>query len=165
MTPKEIPLTERTQSSFQNLAVLASHLNAASDELTKPIEELDTDLKKLNLGIAAWVRISNSQSECGDYWYTEEIGYTKLNNKWGIALRTSSGDYTYPPGDTSNEWLFADAPRGLRIKGVEFIPALLDELAEEAQKTTAQIKARTQVAQQLASSVRQSLPKPAPKQK
>ena len=130
MNPKEIPLTERTQSSFQHLAVLASQLNAASDELTKPIEELDTDLKQLNLGIPAWVTISKSEDESGEYWSTEEIGYTKLNNKWGIALRTCSGDYSYPPGDTANEWHFADAPRGLRIRGIEHIPALLDEFGK-----------------------------------
>lgn len=165
MTPESAPLTERVQSSFQHLAVCASHLNAASDELTKPIQELDANLKELNLGISAWVIIYRDEAESGEYWYTEEIGYTKINNKWGIALRTCSGEYSYPPAGSSSEWLFSDAPRELRIKAIEHIPALLDELAGQAQTTASQIKAKTEVAQQLAAAAKGTSPKPASKRK
>ncbi|MGA2592653.1 MAG: hypothetical protein ABSH32_22300 [Bryobacteraceae bacterium] len=95
------PPSVRVQNSFRQLAAAAANLNSVSDELGKSIEELDTDLKKLNLGISAWVTIFEDQAEGGEHWYTEQIGYTKINNKWGIALRTCSGDYSYPPADTS----------------------------------------------------------------
>lgn len=73
---------------------------------------------------------------------------------WGIALRTSSGDYTYPPGDLCQEWHLADAPRSLRIKAVDHLPELLDELAKEAVKTTAAIRTKTETAHQLVAAVK-----------
>ena len=157
MNDEKVPLDERVHTSFQRLAEKATHLNQASDELTKPIETLDAELKKLGLGISAWITIQHNRSEESDCWYTEELGYTKLNNRWGVALRTSSGDYSYPPGDEWHEWHFADSPRSLRVKAVDHLPALLDELAREAVKTTLAIKAKTEVAHQVVAAV-----KPAP---
>lgn len=154
MNEKQVPLNERVQTSFQILAEKATHLNQVSDELTKPIETLDAELKQLGLGISAWIIIHHDRSEYTDCWYSEELGYTKLNNRWGIALRTSSGDYNDPENDTCHEWHFADSPRSLRIKAVDHLPALLDELSEEAVKMASAIRAKTEIADQVVAAVR-----------
>lgn len=153
MSEAKIPLNERVQASFQKLAEKATLLNEASDELSKPIERLDAELKKLGLGISAWVTISYDRSDDSEYWSREELGYTKINSRWGIALRSSSGDYTYPPDDICHEWHFVDSPRTLRIKAVDHLPALLDELAKEAVKTASALNAKTDVAQQVVAAV------------
>lgn len=153
MNEERVPLSERVQTSFQKLAEKASHLNQVSDELTKIIDTLDAELKKLGLGISAWVTIDDDRSDDGQYWSSEELGYTKLSNRWGIALRTRSGDYNYPPDDECHEWHFSDSPRTLRIKAVDHLPTLLDELSKEAAKMASAIRTKAEIADQVVAAV------------
>jgi len=146
-------LSERVQKSFQQLAVRAANLNTVSDELGKSIEELDAALKKLNLGVTAWVTFARGGDESGEYWSTRELGYSKISNRWGIALRTCSGEYSYPERDSEETWPFNDAPRWMRIEGINHIPELIDELGEEAEKTTQRIREKVGEAQQLAATI------------
>jgi hypothetical protein len=84
-------VSDRELQSFQNLAKLAPTLNAASDELTKAIGSLEQSLKKLNIGVSAWVTFADLTDEPGrgEYDY-QQVGYTKLKSEWGIALRRNS---------------------------------------------------------------------------
>jgi uncharacterized phage infection (PIP) family protein YhgE len=46
---------EKMQTHFQTLSQIATSLNSASDELTSNIATLSESLKKLNVGLTAWV--------------------------------------------------------------------------------------------------------------
>ena len=144
----------RTKNSFQQLAQAAKNLNSVSDELAKPVESLDAGLKKLNLGVTAWTAMEEGQDEFKpEYWWSRDIGYAKIGGKWGIALRTVSGDDRAPGYEKVEEWLFSDAPRWLRVTGIEHVPALIGKLIEETNKTAARIKERISDAQELAAAV------------
>lgn len=136
----EIPI--KVAASFQQLKLAANQLNTVSDELGKSIAALDGALKRLNLGISAWVtfRGSPEPDPYGNYW-AEQLGYDKVGPKWGIAVRTMQGNaqdgYEDPDSD---EWLFNDAPRALRIKAADHLPSLLEELTKEASATAAKLK-------------------------
>ena len=82
------------QTHFQTLSSVAPTLNAASDELTKAVGYLDVTLKKLNVGISVWVTFADltGYPDDGDY-DLEQIGYTKLNGEWGLALRHIWGNH------------------------------------------------------------------------
>jgi len=152
--PNDIPLSARTKVSFQQLAEAAKNINAVSDELGRPIESLDAGLKKLNLGVTAWTPIVEGQDEFEpERWWSRDIGYAKIDGKWGIALRTIAGDYRAPDHERVEEWLFNDAPRWLRIEGIDRVPALIEKLIEETNKTAARIKERVSDAQELAAAV------------
>jgi len=81
--------TEKVQATYKQLSQAAIDLHAASDELSKPICFWEAALKKLNLGVAAWVKLSNG----GDFpfWWDRSIGYTRLKDHWAIALRRREG--------------------------------------------------------------------------
>lgn len=159
-------LSAKVQSAYQQLSAVASELNAVSDELGKSISDLDASLKKLNLGVEQWVEVrGNDDPQTGDHW-EEELGYAKVNGKWGIALRTVEGNYNWPDQDHFETWLFNEGPRELRLSAIGFIPELLAKLSEEATSMAKKVKAKLAEAQEVAKAVKQaSEPKRPPQPK
>ena len=149
----QAPLTERVQASYKQLSLAANSLNAASDELGKAISVLDAALQKLNLGVSAWAQLSGNEDPGTGTWWNRSVGYTKIRDKWGIALRTAGGNYNFPDDDSEELWLFNDAPRWMRIEAVGKIPDLLEALLKEAEETTKKIKSRTTQAHELAAAM------------
>ena len=144
--------SERVSSSYRQLSLAASHLNLVSDELGKSISVLDSALKKLNLGISTWSRLDRWEDAFGNY-STRYLGYAKVNNRWGIALRTVAGNNTQPEEAAVEEWLFNEAPRSLRIEAVEKLPDLFDDLIKEADLAIRKVKAQSLSARQLAAAL------------
>jgi hypothetical protein len=145
MSNEDTPLLERVASYYSQLSTVAADLNAVSDELGKSIAEIDTALKKLNLGITTWVTISGDEGDhlLDDYtFWSHDLGYAKVAGKWGISLRTVTGDQHCPFPEEIEEWLFNDAPRSLRLEAIDKIPELLENLSKDAAKTTKDIRAR-----------------------
>jgi hypothetical protein len=142
-------LTHRVSSSYQQLSAAASQLNAVSDELGKFVGALDGALRKLNLGIATWLRLDGREDGLGNY-IKRDLGYAKVGGKWGISLRVVAGNHNTPDVSTVEEWLFNEAPRSLRIEAVEKLPDLFDNLVREADAATRTIKSKTQRVQELA---------------
>jgi hypothetical protein len=140
MTGESTSPSQRIAASYKQLVTSAQALNAKSDELTKVVGVLDAALKRLNLGITAWERIQGSDNDgSGDYW-SEDVGYAKVDSHWGIALRERSGNHSDPEDRESEQWLFNDAPRPLRISAIDALPALIDKLVKNADKTTRKIE-------------------------
>jgi prefoldin subunit 5 len=149
-------LSESVSSSFRELSSAAEALNVVSDALGKAVSDIDEGLKRLNLGVTAWVCVQEyGGSHEQDLTYTlEELGYAKINGKWGIALRVRSGDEEHPEYDESVEiWLFNEAARALRLKAIKKIPELLTKLNEEATKITKELQAKLVEAQAVADAV------------
>ena len=145
--------SERIAAVYKQLAVAAAELNTASDELGKSIAALDVALRRLNLGISAWIEFAGDMDAgTGDFW-TQSVGYAKVGSRWGIAICNRAGNYHDPRPDTDDEWLFNAAPRALRVDAVRKLPDLLQELLQVADKTTAKIKDETAHAKTLASAV------------
>ena len=155
MSDEEIPLLERVAGYYSQLSTVAADLNAVSDELGKSIAEIDAALKKLNLGITTWVAIHGGDgSPYDDTFWSRDIGYAKVSSKWGISLRTIDGQYSDIDRAETEEWLFNDAPRSLRLEAIDKIPELLEKLSKDAVKTTKEIRARLGEAQAVAEAVK-----------
>ena len=152
MTAKTDSLNHRISSSYQQLTQAATELNAVSDELGKFVTALDAALRRLNLGIATWLRLESREDGSGNYT-KRDLGYAKIGNKWGIALRTMSGNHNDVEDSSVEEWLFNDAPRALRIESVEKLPDLFESLVKEADVATKQIRTKMERAQALASAL------------
>jgi len=149
VAPEEKPI-EKVQTFYKQLSHAAVDLNAVSDELSKPIKVYEGALKKLNLGVAAWVDISRGGEDME--WWDRGVGYTRLKDGWGIALRTRSGNYNHPD-DLVELWAFNDAPRWLRIEGVGKLPELLGALLNQAKETTKKLRAKVAQANELAEAI------------
>ena len=152
MTTKTDSLNSRISSSYKQLTQAATELNAVSDELGKFVTALDAALRRLNLGIATWLRLESREDGSGNYT-KRDLGYAKVGNKWGIALRTMSGNHNDVEDSNVEEWLFNDAPRALRIEAVEKLPDLFENLIKEADVAIKKVKAQTISARQLAAAL------------
>ena len=137
------------KSAFAKLSIAANVLNNESDRLSKIVSDLETSLKKLNIGLVRWVNIAPpATSPCGTERYHDELGYAKTAGKWGFALKTVT---EYGDGSDADyeQWGFHDAPRQLRLKAVGCIPRLFQALAEEAERFTQNVAEKADIAQQL----------------
>src|SRR5271170_7719142 len=119
-------LAENVSISFQKLHDAAGTLNSVSDELGKFITRIDESLRKLNIGLTVWVRVSgwDNHDEGGTEFWLEQVGYTKIKSKWGLCLRRVDGDYQYPDHDSEEIWPFNDAPRAQRLEALDKIAEL-----------------------------------------
>ncbi len=149
-------LSQNISTSFAELSAASQSLNNVSDALGKAVTDIDEGLRKLNLGITAWVDVFTTlpdHPENPTYMF-EELGYTKINTKWGVALRVRSGDESQPyEQEHVQMWAFNDAPRALRLEAIDKLPRLLRKLSEEAQKVTAELQAKLADAQTVASTI------------
>lgn len=151
MGSKDESLVSKVQTSYQKLATAASTLNTASDRLGKVVAELDTALKGLNLGITSWLDFSTWEE--GAEWATDQIGYTRIGGKWGIAIRKISGNYQYGEDTIHGEWLFSDAPRALRITAIDRIPEFLEKLVTDVEATTKRVNEKLKESHELAEAI------------
>ena len=148
--------TAKIQAHFKNLASIAPVLNTASDELTKAIRGLDQALKKLNIGLSVWVTFAERTEDPGDGQYNlEQIGYTKLNGEWGLALRHIWGHERYDAHNEDGPWLFSDAPRDMRLRSTDKIPEVIESLGNEAVKTTKAMQRKSLEVRELAGAIEQ----------
>jgi hypothetical protein len=161
MPTEEDTLVQRVELAFQELCGAAADLNAISDELGKCTNVIDEGLKKLNVGVTAWVDISRTRDE-NDYFAVEDLGYTKWGGKWGLVLRSREGF----PGDIEEQgWVFNEAPRALRIAAIDRIPDLLVALSAEATKMSATVLGQLATAQQVAKAITKTTAEVAPKKR
>ena len=152
MPSKNDSLALRVQTSYEKLAVAAKTLNTISDQLGQTVAELDAALKRLNLGLTTWTSFCSG----GDvpHWWSDDIGYAKIDGKWGLAIRSISGNYEFPEYDKIiGEWLFNDAPRALRLQAVDKIPDLLEALVKEVADFTEKLSVKLKQSQELTAAI------------
>jgi hypothetical protein len=150
------PKIANALTNFETLSTVASSLNTASDELTKVVAVLDEALKKLNIGLTVWVpfrfREDPDSPECYD---RDEIGYTKVQGTWGLALHRIWGDHVRDDHYEDGPWPFKDAPRELRIECLDEIAGVIEELAKSAIVTTKKVQDKTKQVRELAAAIGQ----------
>ena len=129
--------TEKPLMSFQELSTAAASLNKATDELTKTIDALNDALNRLNIGIPMWVRVARWDDENNTGAYeVEQLGFAKIEGVWCIGIRRLFGHEDSPePDEVRDIWAFNAAPRDLRLRAINELPNLLDELGKAAIKT------------------------------
>lgn len=128
----------KIQTFFQALSSAAPELNAASDSLNQAVTTLDEALKKLNIGLSVWVNFRSRGVEDWEY-DDDQIGYDKVDGKWGIAVRRVWGNYNTEEFAGVGPWLFNDAPRDLRLVAVDYLPEAIEALGKAAIETTKKI--------------------------
>jgi hypothetical protein len=128
MTPENEPLSKRTAAAVALLKPVAKEVTAAAESLAKPILALDAALQGMHLAHEAWVTY-RSQSDEVEYtnW---DLGYTRIGNRWGIAIRTINGRESEPERSRTDKWHFNESPLYLRHAAIDKLPDLLEALAK-----------------------------------
>lgn len=145
----------KIQSNFQALSKIAPSLNSASDELTRVVDKLDEALKKLNLGLTAWVNFVDRLPNVDFPYDCDQIGYCKVNGRWGISLRHVWGR-DWDDDNEEGPWPFSEAPREMRLRSVDKLPELIESLNEKASETTKKIQEKTKEVGELAAAIEQA---------
>ena len=135
MPEKHLSLLEKVHSSYKQLAATAISLNDTFEEFGKSVEEIDYALRTSNLGMylgtPVWIQIDGQDDGQTSYW-RRELGYDRIDNRWGITVRTRSGSYLNSSHNKSDVWFFTDAPRRLQVEAAEKLPDLLQTLMKES---------------------------------
>ncbi len=147
-------------TSLEQLSKTAISLNKASDRLNQAINQLNEALKKLNLGVSSWVTFYCDEEGPFSDWH--EIGYGKINGKWGIGIRKNLEDVTRPQGNQveTTEWQFSEAPREMRVQAIPFLSKVIEQLNKDAEETTQLIAEKTADAEKLAQAIEAILDPP-----
>ena len=142
--------SERVANAFKTLVASAQSINDTSGELGKPIASLERALKRLNLGVACWTKISGESD--GLYFRNHDVGYaySRSHGSWCLAIRLIEGREGDPPPDYEQTWAFGEAPHYLRIRAVDKLPELIEALVEVTDATTSRLKKQVAPARQLA---------------
>lgn len=104
-------------SVFKELEGVAKSVNSATDRLTEAIENFESAIGKLHIGVTASVNLPKIKSEDERRYLT----YRKLKSVWGVYLET----------DTSITRL-KDAPRIVRIQTVPYLKDLVQRILDVA---------------------------------
>lgn len=131
-------IVQRVQESYRQLPVVTKTLNDASDKLNASVKRLETFFKKNPIGVASWVNFHASESPDGSHYYKEQVGYAKVDNKWGLAIRTIRGNEIDGDEDV-NAWAFNESARGLRVRAVPKLPELLEQLVKDASEMVGEV--------------------------
>jgi len=143
--------TLNTPLPIEGLSATAKNINESSRRLSGAIDQLNTALKKLNLGIPVWVMSSTGPDNSSGVEEFEEIGYDRFRGKWGICLRHTIEGAAPEPEETY--WHFDDAPRDIRLRGAACLHMLIAALHEKAHLTAEILDQRTSDAEDLAKSI------------
>jgi hypothetical protein len=144
---------DRVKQSFPKLKNASELVNKASDKLNASAANINAILKNVGLGIPSWFEFDGGQDENGGgYSWSQQIGYAKVGGKWGLAIRSTSHDWSYPEPDEET-WAFADAPRSLRVKAAPHIPDLLEKLIQDASDMAQEIEKQSEEIDNLAQTI------------
>jgi hypothetical protein len=138
-----------------NFTKAAEVLNSVSDAFSKAVSDIDEAFKRLNLGIVAWVQVHEDGPSSDDPVYqVEEIGYAKLGNKWGIAVRARTGNIASDRDEENVDvWPFNEATRALRLRAIEKLPNLVNKLSQLAAQMTKELQVKLADTQAVASAL------------
>jgi hypothetical protein len=151
---KDTVMPEKSLLSLERLSAIAQSLNQATDELTGVVGSLDEALQRLNVGLVVWVYVEKWNSEDGLYYECEQVGYAKVEGQWGIAIRKVAGREDSSDGEeVRSVWAFNDAPRDARLRAVEKLPQVVDELGKVAAKTTEILNRKLAVTKEYAAAI------------
>lgn len=111
---------------IDDLKPIAEKLNNSTDELMVSIKIIRDKINSLNLGIAAFVKVTEEYS----------IGYGRIGGTWDFIIKTEEKTFSY-----------FSCPRYMRIDSVPKLPELLEALEKVANNTIKRLQEKTVLAQ------------------
>jgi len=149
-------------SDLNTLTINSQKLNRFTDELTVHVEQIESIVNDLNIGLRAFVIAESLADEEHRSYHCIRLGYDKAGSEWGFTIDEFDEDARDPSNVANYQtWPFKEAPRALRLKVVDKIHELIKALAKKSDEMATQTAARAFLAKEIAS----SLSTPAPVQK
>jgi len=148
-------MTTDIRVSLSKLHSISQEINQASDSLTAELNFVEAALGKLNLGVSAWARMHDEDSDNLGGPVVYSLGYSKLKGKWGLLIEE---DHARMADDFEERCMFLrHASRELRMEAAEHLGTLLENLCEKGAKLTEEITKRASEAKEIATVLGNSL--------
>jgi hypothetical protein len=154
------------QDTINELSELSRKLNEKSDQLSTIITSINEKLGAMNLGVEVWLehqalemgatKHRPDEQDC-DVMYQEGevLGYCRIDGTWQLAVKTCWYDFVEDDCDVeptpvvNSEDPLLKASRSIRIKALELLPQLLDQIKTGAQKMLEGIESAEKAAEKL----------------
>jgi hypothetical protein len=145
--PQASPVPSSIPSS-ENLISVAKELNCATKDLATVFTDIELGLRKLNLGVSAWVPLSSKEDDSS----SQMLGYAKHRGRWCLIVRQFELDAAADVV-SQQDTLLRDAPREIRVWAAGQLGELFAELTKEAAALAARIKKNLNAADTLAATL------------
>lgn len=149
--PDSTSTSARISAAFSKLTESAKSINSISARLNKQIAAVENCLRQINVGVGCWTTINKGDSGRGEYW-SQNVGFTRINGKWCIAIQTLEGA-DWADADKTEDWPFAEAPRYLQPKAVDKIPELIESLIAATDAAAERLEEKILPAEEIATAV------------
>jgi len=143
-------VTGKAEQSLRKLQSTAKNLNQVSDELTAQLTAIEEAINGFKLGVSAWVEAHKEKlndPRMGEVTHIVMLGYEKHKGKWALVYDRFLEELYSGEDDAA---LLREAPRDVRVKVIDAIPKLLDKLADETEKFTAEVSSVVPKAKEIA---------------
>lgn len=145
----EVSASDRVAAALRLLVPAAEKLTSASNSLSKPVLQLEASLKRLNLGVPCWTTIKKAEEDEHGNYSEWAVGYARYQGLWGIVVKQTVGNNR--SGQTAEDlWHFEDAPRFIKTRAVDALPALVEGLATVTDKTADKLLRKVPTAESIA---------------
>ena len=142
---------DRTTVALNELRPATQGVNDAAEQLAKSISSIERTLKSMNVNFEAWTTYRDGDDDHNfDHW---DVGYSRVNGRWGICVRTVTGSTYNPDEMTVTPWHFNESPLYLRPQAVTKLPELLEALVKTAPNVEQKLRAAADQAAQIAQAV------------
>jgi hypothetical protein len=130
-------VTEHTlHDRLASLEQTAQSLNNKSNTVNDLLLNVKEKLVAYNIGLEVWLKPALSSTEEGDGWLEQQLGFTKVDGDWDLAVRgvkiRSGYNSTPEPVVVEPPSSLSYASRRERITAVRLLPALLEAIEGEA---------------------------------
>ena len=111
-------------------------LNVASDQFNESLSLVEALLKRLSLGVPAWVDMPEKEGSESGY----QFGYSKYGGKWGLYV----SERNTITGKLVHCWPMPEVSRPIRVQVAVLIPDLLDAMMLRANDMRVLMEKRSQ---------------------
>ena len=140
---------------IRKLKTISARLNESSDSLTSILTQINDKLNEMNFGLTVWLDIpvlSTKLVQPGHFHIKQHVhsleereivGYAKLKNEWGLAVKNVTMAHGHFEGDENSPFSnpidgevrsLLNCSRDLRTRSVELLPDLFNLLKERAEE-------------------------------
>ena len=133
-------------NSLKKLQEIAPELNRVADSAAKIVQEVETMLTKLGIGVSASALVGEFPKSPKVREITN-LAYGRISGKFRIAVVVekevdydAQGGGEYTASNTISETPWLECPRDVKLATFPFLPALLQELIKNAESAKANVE-------------------------
>ena len=139
-------------ASLGRIKEVAEYQKSLYDDLTKKIEQIDERLSELNPGVEVKVelpKLDTAESGNGASAVTDYVGFHRGPKGWHLHYLRRHND----KNKVVYYQLLTEARRDFQIRAVEHFPRLMEEIAQQTEYRTDEIRNSLDLAQSIADSL------------